>query len=51
MEHNGELLSSENKTFIKTNFKKKRRGQYLTSYIFAHYITDLTFIFYVDFRI
>lgn len=23
MEHNGELLSCENKTFIKTNLKKK----------------------------
>lgn len=51
MEHNGELLSSENKTFIKTNFKKKEEDNILLPTFFAHYITDLTFIFYVDFRI
>lgn len=51
MEHNGELLSSENKTFIKTNLKKKEEDNILLPSIFAHYITDLTFIFYVDFRI
>lgn len=35
MEHNGELLSSENKTFIKTNFKKKKR----TISHFLHFCT------------